>query len=91
MALLPGVCRTALALGDSMEAWLLVVLLLLVNYLPELCRYLRKGVAEFCQGIQLNHAELDDQAVLRLLRSLVAALGIALLGLFALGMLGWGK
>ena len=67
---------------------LLVVLLFLANHLPELRQYHRKDIAEFCQGLRWYRADLDDQAVIWLLRGLVAALGIALFGLLAVGLLG---
>jgi hypothetical protein len=74
-----------------MEAWLLllVALLCLGNYLPELRHYLRKGVAEFCQGLRWYRSDLDDRSAIWLLRGLVAALGLGLLGLLAVGILRW--
>jgi hypothetical protein len=70
---------------------LLVVLLVLVNHLPELGHYLRKGIAELCRGLRWYRAELDDVTAIWLLRALVATLGIALLGLLAVGISGWCK
>jgi hypothetical protein len=74
-----------------MEAWLLllVALVILLHYLPELGHYLRKGIAEFCQGLRWYQAKCNDQAAYWLLRGLVVALGLVFLGRLAVDVLGW--
>jgi hypothetical protein len=74
-----------------MEAFLviLVLLLLLGRHLPQISRYLRKGSAEFIEGLRWYREALDEATARRLVRGLAWALGIAVLCVVAILWPGW--